>query len=149
MAHDEHHAPSHYVKIWVVLCVLLVISILGPELEMQIVTLITAFGIAFVKAYLVMKHFMHLNVEKPIVWYMLATGCAFMVLFVAGVAPDVHNHDGARWSNVAAKSWVEQRMEVGAAGAEHHGEDHGEASGHGAEGGAHGAEPAAGAGGEH
>jgi len=124
MGHDSNHTPAHYIRIWGVLCVLLVISILGPELEIQVVTLITAFGIAFVKAYLVIKHFMHFNTEKPIIWYMMITGFALMVVFVAGTAPDVHNHDGARWSNTASKAWIEQQMIAGEAGAEHHGGDH-------------------------
>ena len=33
----------------------------------RVVMLITAFGVALVKAYLVAKNFMHLDVEKPIV----------------------------------------------------------------------------------
>ena len=43
---------------------LLVVSVAGPMLEIKIVTLITAFGIAVVKAYLVAKNFMHLNIEQ-------------------------------------------------------------------------------------
>ena len=59
MAHsDAHHSDAHYVKIWGVLLVLLVISIAGPEISPHLgaagiyVLLFTAFGIAFVKAWL-------------------------------------------------------------------------------------------------
>ena len=52
-AHANH--DQHYIRIWQVLLVLLVISVLGPMLEIQTVTLVTAFGIAVVKAYLVAK----------------------------------------------------------------------------------------------
>lgn len=107
-AHGEPHPPSYYVRIWGILLVLLVISILGPELEIKILTLITAFGIAFVKAYLVCKHFMHLDVERPIVLYILSTAVVFMVLFFAGAAPDVMNHDGTNWSNNAAHAAVQR-----------------------------------------
>jgi caa(3)-type oxidase subunit IV len=119
-----HHDEKHYIRIWGILCVLLVISIVGPEIGIPIVTLITAFGIAFVKAYLVAKHFMHLDVEKPIVHYALVACLAIMVLFFSAIAPDVMNHDGRRWENVAAKAEVERKMALGAAGAEHgkHGE---------------------------
>ena len=120
--HHEDHA-AHYIKIWGVLLVLLVISVLGPELEIQIVTLITAFGIAFVKAYLVMKEFMHLNVEKPIVHWFLATALVFMVLFFAGVAPDVMKHEGSNWERI-------QTVDPGIAKLNaHHGGGHGD--GHG------------------
>lgn len=103
---DHEHKPRNYVKIWSILLVLLVISILGPTLEIQVVTLITAFGIAIVKAYLVAKNFMHLDVEKPVVHYLLAVALAFMVLMFSGVAPDVMNHEGTGWTNVAAKAAV-------------------------------------------
>lgn len=102
----EHHGPQHYIKIWGILLVLLVISVAGPFLEIQIVTLITAFGIAFVKAYMVAKNFMHLNVEKPFIKMLMATCLVFMVLFFAGTSPDVMRHEGRNWENVAAKKVV-------------------------------------------
>ena len=40
------------------------VSVVGPMLGIRAVTLITAFGIALVKAYLVAKNFMHLNVAE-------------------------------------------------------------------------------------
>jgi len=152
---DTHHSSAdhgdaqahqkHYIRIWGVLMVLLVISIGGPfvgsALDLRIVTLLTAFGIAFVKAYLVAKHFMHLNVEKPIVHYMLGACLAFLVVFFAAISPDVMNHEGRRWDNVAAKAEVDRMMARGAEGAEH---GHHEGSEHGAAGGGEHAAPAAG-----
>lgn len=122
---DGHHGhpDSHYVKIWGILCVLLVVSVLGPEAGNLILTLITAFGIAFVKAWMVMKYFMHLDVEKPIVHYILITCLVFMVLFFAGVAPDVMEHDGDSWENLAAKSVVEAGLAEMEAGGDGHGDD--------------------------
>ena len=128
---DGHHGhpDSHYVKIWGILCVLLVVSVLGPELGVQIVTLITAFGIAFVKAYMVAKYFMHLDVEKPIIRYILVTCLVFMVLFFAGVSPDVMEHEGDSWENLTSKRVVAEglaEMEAAEAG---HGGDHAEEAG--------------------
>jgi caa(3)-type oxidase subunit IV len=91
----EHEV--NYVKIWGILLFLLVVSILGPFLGVKIVTLITAFGIAFVKAYLVAKNFMHLNLEPRYVVYLLTTMLVFMLLFFAGTAPDVMKHEGTNW----------------------------------------------------
>ena len=93
---SEMHHPN-YVRIWVILCVLLVISIFGPMLGIRPVTLITAFGIAIVKAYLVAKNFMHVNVQRRFVPYLLGTALAFMLLFFAGVAPDVMKQEGSNW----------------------------------------------------
>jgi len=92
----EHHEVN-YVRIWQILLVLLVISVAGPFLEIQAVTLITAFGIAFIKAYLVAKNFMHLNMEPRYAVYLLLTVLVFLLLFFAGTAPDVMKHEGTNW----------------------------------------------------
>ncbi|NNF53716.1 MAG: cytochrome C oxidase subunit IV family protein [Acidimicrobiales bacterium] len=108
---SEHHGDGHYVKIYLILLGLLIVSILGPELEIQIVTLITAFGVAVIKANLVVSHFMHLNVEKPIIKWILGASVVLMALMWAGVAPDVQNHEGHQWENLAAQAAVERGIE--------------------------------------
>ena len=65
--------------------------------EIRVVTLITAFGIALVKAYMVAKNFMHINVEPKYVTYLMATMLVFMLLFFAGAAPDVMKFEGSNW----------------------------------------------------
>ena len=119
------HGPKHYVKIWAILLVLLVISIVGPEFGIKIVTLITAFGIAVVKAYIVAKYFKHVNIERKYVHYLLIVGTAFMLIFYFGTAPDVMKHHGAnlnssnthlkthRWTNYAAQAEIRRRMDEG------------------------------------
>jgi caa(3)-type oxidase subunit IV len=102
-AHADHHHVN-YIKIWKILLVLLVISVAGPFLEIQVVTLITAFGIAIVKAYLVAKNFMHLNLEPRYAVYLLLTMLMFVFLFFAATAPDVMKHEG--------QNWVKPRIEV-------------------------------------
>jgi caa(3)-type oxidase subunit IV len=143
MGDNNGHSAEHYVHIWKILVGLLVASVVGPFIgdaireagyvtPALVVTLTTAFGIAFYKAFLVAKHFMHLDVEKPIVWYFLTTCLAFMVLFFAAVAPDVMNHTGSNWVNKAAKAEVARGL---AAGDGHHGGGHhGGDAGHGADG---------------
>lgn len=110
--HDDHaehiHPPIFYIKIWGILLVLLAISIAGPMLEIRPLTLITAFGIAVVKAYIVCAHFMHLNIEKKYVLYFLATAIAFMALFFFAIAPDTLNHHGTNWTNVGAIAEIER-----------------------------------------
>jgi caa(3)-type oxidase subunit IV len=92
---SESH--TNYVKIWAILLGLLVISVVGPFLGIKVVTLLTAFGIAIVKAYIVAKNFMHLNIQRRFVVYLLLTCLLFMGLFFAGVAPDVMKHEGQNW----------------------------------------------------
>jgi caa(3)-type oxidase subunit IV len=98
---DTHTHHPNYVRIWAILTALLVVSVTGPMLGIRVVTLIAAFGIALVKAYLVAKNFMHLNLEKPIVHWLLGVALVLMVLLYAGVAPDVQKSSGQRWQKSA------------------------------------------------
>jgi heme/copper-type cytochrome/quinol oxidase subunit 4 len=77
---------------------LLVASVLGSMSHIREVVLIAAFGIAFVKAYLVAKNFMHVNVEKRWVPYLLIVCLLFVVILFAGVAPDVMQQSGQHWT---------------------------------------------------
>jgi caa(3)-type oxidase subunit IV len=104
----EQHPTSHYVKIYLWLLALFAISVAGPTLEIQVVTLITAFGVAVLKARLVIRHFMHLSFELPVARWFLTASVVLVALFWAGVAPDVQNHEGLNWENVAAKAAVER-----------------------------------------
>ena len=97
MGHEEAHGSSYYVKIYAILMVLFTISVLGPELNILLVTLVTAFGIAVVKATMVMAYFMHLNVEKKFIWGLLASALIFIVGFFVGVAPDTLMNHGTQW----------------------------------------------------
>ncbi len=109
-AHSAHgHAPGahagvaphgphrNYVKIWAILVALLVISVVGPMTGIRVVMLTTAFGIALVKAYMVAKNFMHLDIEKPIVHWLLIVGLALMVLLYGALAPDIQKGEGQYW----------------------------------------------------
>lgn len=102
------HGAKHYVKIWLILLVLLVISVLGPMLEIKILTLITAFGIAIVKALMVAAYFMHLNIEKRFVWYLLVAMLLMVGLFFIGTASDIMKPAGQNWQNSAAQDFLEK-----------------------------------------
>ena len=95
---------NHYVKIYLLLLALLAVSIIGPTFEILFVTLITAFGVAVIKAWLVIKHFMHLTIERVMPKLVLAASVLLLALFWGGVAPDVQLHDGRMWENDAAKA---------------------------------------------
>src|SRR5579862_2798703 len=110
-AHAQH---PNYVKIWAILVVLLIVSVLGSMTHIRDVVLIAAFGVAIVKAYLVAKNFMHVNVEKRWVPYLLIVCLLFVAILFAGVSPDVMKHSGLHWTNPSA----DQPAQPGAA-AEH------------------------------
>ena len=96
---EAHIHHPNYVKIWAILVLLLFVSVLGSMSHVREVVLIAAFGIAIVKAYLVAKNFMHVNVEKRWVPYLLIVCLLFIAILFAGVAPDVMNHSGLHWIN--------------------------------------------------
>jgi caa(3)-type oxidase subunit IV len=99
--HGEHTHHPNYVKIYWILLALLGVSFVGPYLGIAAVTLITAFGIATVKAYLVAKHFMHIDVAAKYIAYLMVTMLVFMLLFFAGTAPDVMKPQGRNWDKPA------------------------------------------------
>jgi caa(3)-type oxidase subunit IV len=132
---NEHHGDGHddghhvnYFAIYVALVVLFLISVAGPEIGeltgLRIITIITAFGVAIVKANLVINNFMHLKWEKRIMKWMLTATLILVGLMVAGVSPDVMNHEGRNWENLAAKEAASRDLsgEHGAEEAEGEGE---------------------------
>ena len=116
----EHH--TNYVKVWAWLLVLLVISVVGPMFEIQWLTLVTAFGIACVKAYLVATRFMHINLTPRFVPYLVATSLVFMLLFFAGVSPDVMKEEGTGWEKPAWKA--ASAAHAAGEGSDAHGDGH-------------------------
>lgn len=137
--------PKHYFKIWGYLTILFLVSFFGAMLGRDVIggeagfymVLLTAFGIAFWKAYLVVSEFMHLPLEKKYIFYIQATCLAFMLLFFFGVAPDVMRHEGTNWTNTAAIEAIERGWAKGS-GDHGHGDAHdakaGDAHGEGAHG---------------
>lgn len=140
-AHADHgaHDASHYYKVYFTLLALFAVSVAGPMLEIRVVTLITAFGVACVKAFLVAKHFMHLTVERKVMQYAVGGCLALMLLFFFAVAPDVMKHYGVNWDNRSAVNMKREIEESERRAASHDAS----AGGHEAPAAAHGAAPAA------
>src|SRR5579863_8313446 len=102
MTTEAHVQHPNYVKIWAILVALLLVSVLGSMTHIREVVLLAAFGVAIVKAFLVAKNFMHLNLEKRWVPYLLIVCLLFVFILFAGVAPDVMKHSGLHWTNPSA-----------------------------------------------
>jgi caa(3)-type oxidase subunit IV len=118
---SDHSSPKHYVKIWGILLVLFVISICGPELEIRWLTMLTAFGIAFVKAGVVIKYFMHLPQEKKYVTWILVSMLLMTAMFYLGVVVDVQNDSGSNWVRDAVAAPVSAEADAHTPG---DGDDH-------------------------
>ncbi|MDQ8179037.1 cytochrome C oxidase subunit IV family protein [Pelagicoccus sp. SDUM812005] len=127
MASENH--PSYF-KIYLLLLGLFVVSVLGPEVahwigleddsvSRMILVLVTAFGIALVKAYYVLAYFMHLKFEKIYAPYLLLSMVAILFVFFFGTATDSMMSEG--------KNWEKLPIELPEAkGFDHHGESHGD-----------------------
>ena len=141
------HGDAHYYKIYFTLLALLTVSIVGPMIGIKVVTLITAFGISVVKAYLVAKNFMHINLTPRFVIYTVTTTLVFMLLFFAGTAPDVMKNHGTNWEKpawiAAEKAYAAGDIAGASMGAaiQGHGAGHGEGHAEGAAEGHSGAAP--------
>lgn len=136
---SSHNHPNYF-KIYLLLLVLFVISVLGPELahwlDMEgpsrlILVLVTAFGIALVKAYYVLAYFMHLKFEKIYAPYILLSMVSLLFVFYFGTATDAGKSEGHNW----VKHYVEPEVAAGEGGHGEHdanseGESH-EAADHG------------------
>lgn len=100
--HEEghSHSPVFYYRIYGILLCLLVVSIVGPMMGGLTVLLIAAFGVAVVKALMVATYFMHLNIERKYIWYLLITAVLFLLVPFFNVAPDVMNKTGVNWHSL-------------------------------------------------
>ena len=106
MTTEAHVQHPNYVKVWAILVALLIVSVLGSMSHIREVVLIAAFGVALVKAYMVAKNFMHVNVEKRWVPYLLIVCLLFVVILFVGVSPDVMKHSGLHWTKNPADQSV-------------------------------------------
>ena len=57
----------------------------------------TAFGIAVVKALIVARRFMHINVSPQFITYAMVTCLVFMALLFFATAPDIMKSEGSNW----------------------------------------------------
>jgi cytochrome c oxidase subunit 4 len=82
--HSEHTSVSSnlYVKVWLALVVLTMITVSVSYLDMKKFTVFTAMLIATVKAGLVILYFMHIRFEKMIYWIMLLFVLLIYAIFI-------------------------------------------------------------------
>ena len=105
------HAHPNYVKIWGILLVHLVASVVRPMFEIPALTIVTAFGIALVKAFTVAANFLHLKYEKKYIWYLLVISICFLGVLFFGAGTDIISTEGQQWKDcIADKTCIDQRM---------------------------------------
>jgi caa(3)-type oxidase subunit IV len=84
-----HGAERGYVSIWVVLVLLLLVSVAAGSLGHRLLATGLIFGIAIVKAGLVVAQYMHLRLEPKWVAVMMGGAVFLMLVLFAGLYPDI------------------------------------------------------------
>lgn len=103
----SHHPASYYIRIYWILFALFAVSVIGPLTAGHagsaagLVVLVTAFGVAFVKALMVAGKFMHLNVERKMIWWLMILCLLALLTCFFGLAPDVMNSNGSNWESTS------------------------------------------------
>lgn len=85
----DYHGHPNYVAVWAALAALLVMSLAVGWLARGIAAVALIFGLAAVKAWLVLGNFMHLRWEPRFVWGIAAVAVLCLVFLSIGVAPDI------------------------------------------------------------
>ena len=83
---DAH--TRHYFIIWIWLCLLVTVSIAAASLLPKFQALVLIFAVAWVKAILVARNYMHLKHEKAILYAMIFVPLAFVMILLFGLFPD-------------------------------------------------------------
>jgi len=89
-----HSHTRWYIAIWATLLAFLVLSLAFSRLPNVYVMNGIVFAIAFVKAIIVMRYFMHLKMEPWLITILMLAAVGTLLLLLIGVAPDVTFHAG-------------------------------------------------------
>ena len=90
--HDHAHPP--YIAIWAVLLVLLFVSIALGHISNAYLMTSLVFGVAAIKAVIVLRYFMHLKFEPLYIVLMILAAVLCLVVLFIGVYPDVSLRTG-------------------------------------------------------
>ena len=98
-SHDEHgHGLAHIspwqtlVKIWVILMVLTILTVMATWVNLGALNIFIALGIAVIKAVLVVMYFMHLKYDKPFNTYIFTFCLAFVAFFLGMLMLDTKEY---------------------------------------------------------
>jgi cytochrome c oxidase subunit 4 len=90
----QHTAASTYVIVWAALLAMLVASIALGRVPNHYLMNVLVFGVAIVKALLVVRYFMGVRFEPWLVTIILLVSVFFLIVLFVGVAPDVSLRTG-------------------------------------------------------
>ncbi|MBU6427658.1 MAG: hypothetical protein KGR26_01480 [Cyanobacteria bacterium REEB65] len=106
--HQDASVESQYWKTWAVLGALMLLSIASYFTGIKSLAIFTSLVVALSCTFVATTVFMHLSVEPRFIAYLCIVAVAVMGLFFALVAPDVLEHTGTNWQNIAAQHEILQ-----------------------------------------
>jgi len=106
MGNEASNGKSSLIKIWALLVVMLIVNIVVSKATGL---LVVTFAIPTVMAGIALAYFMHLNVEKKIVWGVMTASVIAIAGLFFGMAPDILNNEGTNW--VKCNSFNEKNLE--------------------------------------
>ncbi len=87
----DYHGHPNYLLVYLILVAILGISLLAGYLGAKLLAVVLIFGLAVVKAGLVLANFMHVKFEPKIIWGIIGFAVLCMFFFYFGVFPDIVN----------------------------------------------------------
>ncbi len=100
VAAGHHSHRAQYIQIFVALMVLLVLTVVAAEINLEGFNLAVAMGIAVIKAALVLLFFMHFRDSDHLTWLV---GAATVVWFAILVALTLNDYNSRDWINMPGK----------------------------------------------
>lgn len=85
-----NHPPTRYVAIWALLMAIFAVSLAAGSLHLERTTvMVILFGAALVKAWLVLRNFMHLRGVTPWLYAIVGVPLFLAIFMVIAFVPDI------------------------------------------------------------
>lgn len=84
--------PVSYGKIWVILVALVAIGVAALAIPSKTLAVVLIFAAALVKAVIVIRHYMHLVKQPPMVYAMLGVPLLLAIMMALILTPDIGMH---------------------------------------------------------
>ena len=79
-------------------------------LGIRAITLITAFGIALIKTYIIAAEFIHLKVEKRITTLIILSIIIIILIFYFNITPNIMKTSGQHWIKITPQTAAEETV---------------------------------------
>ncbi len=86
---QDYHGHPNYLKIYLYLIGLFVLTLFASFIENTLIVFIVVFSISTIKGIMVLLYFMHLKWEPNLIWYLLVLALLTLLFLIIGLYPDI------------------------------------------------------------